>query len=63
MQSFREGIGKINIATAIRQPYEKLMNSSLKEAQLAVYNEMIDIINNQLEIRGSAKVIFENQYL
>jgi fructose-bisphosphate aldolase class II len=55
MKSFKEGIAKINIATAIRQPYEKLMNTSVKEAQEAVYNEMLDIINNQLEINGSAK--------
>jgi ketose-bisphosphate aldolase len=60
MKSFKEGIAKINIATAIRQPFEKLMNSSVKEAQEAVYNEMIDIINNQLEIGGSAKLIHQN---
>lgn len=54
MQSFKEGITKINIATAIRQPYERLMNDSVKEAQEAVYKEMLDIINNQIEISGSA---------
>jgi ketose-bisphosphate aldolase len=58
MQSFKVGIAKINIATAIRQPYEKMMNSSVKAAQEAVYKEMIDIINNQLEIAGSAGKIF-----
>jgi ketose-bisphosphate aldolase len=57
MQSFNHGIAKINIATAIRQPYEKLMNHSIKGAQDAVYVEMIDIINNQLEITGSANMI------
>ena len=57
MKSFKEGIAKINIATAIRQPYEKLMNESIKKAQEAVYAEMVDIINNQLEINGSAKKI------
>ena len=57
MQSFKNGIAKINIATAIRQPYEKLMNTSVKAAQEAVYNEMLDIVNNQLEIAGSAKKI------
>jgi ketose-bisphosphate aldolase len=54
MQSFKEGIAKINIATAIRQPYEKLMHDSVKKAQEAVYLEMLDIINNQIEISGSA---------
>jgi ketose-bisphosphate aldolase len=57
MQSFKHGIAKINIATAIRQPYEKLMNDSVKAAQESVYNEMLDIINNQLEIAGSAEKI------
>jgi ketose-bisphosphate aldolase len=59
LKSFKEGIAKINIATAIRQPYEKLMNASVKAAQEAVYNEMIDIINNQLEIAGSAKILLK----
>ena len=58
MQSFKYGIAKINIATAIRQPYEKLMNDSVKAAQEAVYEEMIDIIKYQLEIAGSAEKIF-----
>lgn len=55
IQSFKHGIAKINIATAIRQPYEKLMNSSIEAAQEAVYKEMIEIISNQLEITGSAE--------
>ncbi len=60
MQSFKHGIAKINIATAIRQPYEKLMNISVKAAQDAVYDEMLDIIRNQLEISGSASRIYDN---
>lgn len=60
MESFRHGIAKINIATAIRQPYEKLMNDSIIAAQDAVYDEMKDIINNQLEIAGSAEVVLNN---
>ena len=60
MESFKHGIAKINIATAIRQPYEKLMNDSVKKAQVAVYDEMLDIINNQLEIAGSAKIILKD---
>ncbi len=59
-QSFKHGIAKINIATAIRQQYEKLMDSSIKAAQEAVYDEMLDIIRNQIEIAGSASHIFDN---
>lgn len=55
MKSFNNGIAKINIATAIRQPYEKLMNISVKAAQNAVYDEMVRIIRNELEIEGSAQ--------
>jgi ketose-bisphosphate aldolase len=55
LEASRNGIVKINIATAIRQPYEKLMDSSVKLAQNAVYNEMLNIINNELEIAGSVK--------
>lgn len=57
MQSFKHGIAKINIATAIRQPYEKWMDKSPKEARKAVYDEMVDIIVNQLEIAGSADTL------
>jgi ketose-bisphosphate aldolase len=60
MESFRHGIAKINIATAIRQPYERLMNDSITTAQEAVYNEMLDIISNQLEITGSAGIVLNN---
>ena len=59
MDSFKNGISKINIATAIRQPYEKMIDKSVKAAQDAVYNEMLDIINNQLEIAGTARRISE----
>lgn len=57
MQSFKAGIAKINIATAIRQPYERIMHDSIKNAQEAVYIEMLDIINNQIEIAGSVKYL------
>jgi ketose-bisphosphate aldolase len=57
MEAARNGIVKINIATAIRQPYERLMDSSVKLARDAVYNEMINIIHNDLEITGSAEKI------
>lgn len=57
MEAFKKGISKINIATAIRQPYEREINKSLKAAQDAVYDEMLDIIVNQLEIADTAKII------
>lgn len=59
MESFANGISKINIATAIRQPYERRTGTSLKAAQDSVYDEMLDIIHHQLEIAGTAKRISE----
>lgn len=53
-QSTQHGISKINIATAIRQPYERLMDTSVGAAQKAVYNTMVEIIRDELEIAGSA---------
>jgi ketose-bisphosphate aldolase len=57
MESFKNGISKINIATAIRQPYEKMMLVSVKTAVDHVYKIMLDIINNELEIAGSAELL------
>lgn len=58
MEAFQNGVSKINIATAIRQPYERLMETSVSAAQDAVYAEMINIINNELEISGTADKLF-----
>jgi ketose-bisphosphate aldolase len=58
LDAAKNGIAKINIATAIRQPYEKFMDTSVKLAQDAVYSEMLNIINNELQVAGSAKKLF-----
>ena len=52
MDSFRNGIVKLNIATDIRQPYETLKDESVVRAQDAVYQSMLEIIS-KLEIKGS----------
>lgn len=59
MASVQHGICKINIATAIRQPYEKLMAESVPRAQDAVYQTMLEIIRGELELAGSAKLLRE----
>jgi ketose-bisphosphate aldolase len=53
-EAIKNGIAKINIATAIRQPYERYMDSSISKAQQAVYDEMLVILNEELEVSGSA---------
>jgi len=51
------GIAKINVATAIRQPYERtLAASGVKAAQEAVYQAMMEQIH-ELRIVDSAKVL------
>jgi ketose-bisphosphate aldolase len=54
--AIKNGIAKINVATAIRQPYESLMNESVSEAQDAVYETMKQIVK-ELNIEGSAKLL------
>ena len=55
----RHGIAKINIATTIRQPYEQAVTTSVEAGQTAVYETMLDLIHNELEIAGSAAAYHE----
>ena len=54
LQSVRHGIAKINIGTATRQPYERLVGESVVKAQDAVYDAAVNVIKNDLEISGLA---------
>lgn len=55
-KSFYHGIAKLNIATDIRQPYEALKDVSITQAQDAVYDAMIKIIE-KLKIQDSHKIL------
>lgn len=57
MECIRHGIAKINIATAIRQPYERNLRTSVAAAQQAVYDAMREVIREDLEIENSAPVV------
>jgi fructose-bisphosphate aldolase class II len=57
LESLRHGIAKINIATAIRQPYERNRGASIVKAKQAVYDAMQDVIRRDLERANSAPVI------
>ncbi|HOH32057.1 MAG TPA: hypothetical protein PLC40_20430, partial [Candidatus Hydrogenedentes bacterium] len=48
------GIAKINVATAIRQPYEALMDSEPERALEAVYRATRDVIEKDLELSNTA---------
>lgn len=54
MQSIRHGIAKVNVATAIRQPYERAAAVSVEAGQKAVYDAMLKIIREDLEITDTA---------
>jgi fructose-bisphosphate aldolase class II len=48
------GIAKINIATNIRQPYEAALPQSVAAAQQAVYDEVVRLVSEELQLAGSA---------
>ncbi len=57
LDAIRHGIAKINIATAIRQPYEAMMEEAPKEAEAAVYHATRTIIEDELELTNSVDLI------
>ena len=54
IDSIRNGIAKINVATAIRQPYEQTLAQGIPAAQEAVYNAMLTVIKDDLEVENTA---------
>lgn len=57
LDSIRHGIAKINVATAIRQPYEQALARGTAAAQDAVYEAMLTVIREDLEVQDSAKIL------
>jgi len=57
LEAVRHGVCKLNIATAIRQPYEAAMNSSVASAQEDVYRMTVSLIRDELDVAGSAHVL------
>jgi ketose-bisphosphate aldolase len=57
LDAIKNGVAKINVATAIRQPYEARLNESHEKALEAVYEETVRVIREDLELEGSANVI------
>ncbi len=53
-EAIQNGIAKINIATAIRQPYERHLSTSLEAACEAVYAETVRVVTDELDMAGSA---------
>jgi len=57
LAAVRNGVAKVNVATAIRQPYEKLAGISVLRAQEAVYDAIVEIVKRELEVAGQAVLI------
>ena len=56
------GIAKINVATAIRQPYERALRQGIPAAQDAVYKTMLDLLRDELRIENSADILLKQIY-
>jgi ketose-bisphosphate aldolase len=56
-EAIRHGIAKINIATAIRQPYELALKESPQVARKAAYEAAVRVVTEELELQGSRRVI------
>ena len=59
-EAFQRGIAKINIATAIRQPYEANLSKSTADAQKAVFDATIQVLTEELGLVPAPEVISES---
>ena len=57
LKAFKAGIAKLNIGTAVRQAYEQGLKVSEKQGLENVYRAVVELVTDELEIEGSAKVI------
>ena len=57
MDGVRAGIAKINVATAIRQPYERALAGGSAAAIGAVYDATVKVIREDLGLEGSAGIV------
>jgi ketose-bisphosphate aldolase len=56
-EAIRRGIAKINIATAIRQPYEAARKESPTAAKKAVFDATLRVLTEDLELHGTRRLI------
>ncbi len=61
-QAIKLGIAKINVATAIRQPYERTLPQGIAPAQDAVYRAMVELLRHELQIENSVNVLFKQTH-
>lgn len=58
IKGIQNGIAKINIGTAIRQPYEKLMDQPVNIRQEAVYKSACNVLREELDTENSIGKLF-----
>jgi fructose-bisphosphate aldolase class II len=58
-RAIKLGIAKINVATAIRQPYERALPQGIPAAQDAVYRTMVYLLCSELQIENSVNILFK----
>jgi fructose-bisphosphate aldolase, class II len=56
-EAVKHGIAKINVGAGIRQPFEALAENSVEKAREAVYETVVRIVREELEIENSAAVV------
>ena len=56
-EAIRRGITKINIATAIRQPYMAARKESPMAAKQAVFDSMLRVLTDELGLQGTRRLI------
>jgi ketose-bisphosphate aldolase len=57
LDAVQYGCIKINIGTALRQPFEQTRGASVVKAKQAVYDTTLSLLRNELDVTGSASVI------
>jgi len=59
LDAIKRGIAKINIATEIRQPYERTLTQtgSIEKAQQTAYERTIWVLRDHLKIEGTARML------
>ena len=57
LDAVQHGCVKINIGTALRQPFEKIRGTSVVKAQQVVYDTALSLLRDELNIIGSARII------
>jgi fructose/tagatose bisphosphate aldolase len=59
----KRGIAKINVGTAIRQPFEVASKESVVAGQKAAYEATVRVLIEELELAGSAQRVNPQDYL